>query len=105
MKHLIPVSFALCGAYLIGLPLMSQMLAVNLIAQLSSGEGHPYFSPFPFAPYLHIFFPWAAGIVLIALAIAFAKRSYREEPLRESSPNRESPNGALSAFRALRRGE
>lgn len=102
MKHLIPVTFALCGAYLIGLPLMSQMVALNLIAQLSSGEGHPSSNFIPLAPYLHIFLPWVFGIALIAFAIVFANRSYREEPLADSSPNRESPNAAFAAKRTLR---
>jgi hypothetical protein len=92
------VTFALCGAYLIGLPLISQMVALNLIAQLSSDEGHPSPSFLPFAPYLHIFLPWIFGTALIAFAIVFANRSYRDEPLADSSPNRESPNAAFAAL-------
>lgn len=78
MKHLIPIGLAFSGAYLIGLPLSDQIRAVSILAQFATPGSGPSFSTFPFAPYLHIFIPWIAGLILIFFAIRLALRSYRD---------------------------
>ena len=79
MKALIPASFAISGAYLIGLPLQSHIRAVDIVARLfHSGLGGPMASPFPIAPYVHLFIPWIAGAILIGFAIYFSLKSYSQ---------------------------
>jgi hypothetical protein len=79
MKYLIPVSFTLSGAYLLGLPLRSHTEAVEFVSRVASPSAGPLFSPFPYAPYLFIVIPWLAGGLLIAVAIVLAFRSYRTD--------------------------
>jgi len=78
MKHLIPCAFAISGAYLIGLPLYSQITAVNIITKMINPANGAGFSTFPFAPYMHLFIPWVAGAILIFMAIFIALKTIRD---------------------------
>jgi|GEM_PF-5626820 len=78
MKSLIPVSFALAGAYLIGLPLQSHIKAVDILTQFINPQGAgSTFSSFPFAPYAHMLLPWISGTILIVFAIVLALKDYK----------------------------
>jgi hypothetical protein len=78
MKHLIPIGLAFSGAYLIGLPLSSHIAVAGTIARLASTGSGVSGSTFLAAPYLHVFIPWIAGLILIFFAIRLALRSYRD---------------------------
>jgi hypothetical protein len=79
MKHLIPIGFAFAGAFLIGLPLYSHIVAVDLIGRLTNSTmGGSGFPAFPISPMAHLFIPWIMGAVLIAAALFFAAKSYGE---------------------------
>ena len=79
MKNLIPVAFTLGGAYLIGLPSQTYMQVANLMVAVFERTGDTsILGSFRTPPYIYVFIPWIFGSILIAAALYFAVKSYKE---------------------------
>jgi hypothetical protein len=78
MKYIIPVSFILSGSVLLGLPLYSQISALNVVSAIMQQSGGSQIGYSPLAPYIHFIVCWIAGFSLLSFGIHFAFKSYKD---------------------------
>jgi hypothetical protein len=79
MKHLIPISMILAGAYLLGLPFQLRAEWLRAIAQIPDGATF-HTGPDILPPMLLVLSLMFCGLVLVGVGIRLAFVAYKQQP-------------------------